>query len=51
MPDLDVAKVLHTKLLDPQGPPELGLRYLEAVRQDPRVSLYNFYGLAAEPAW
>jgi hypothetical protein len=44
------ATVLHRHLTDKFGPPELGLRYLNAIREDPAVALYTIYGFANEPA-
>lgn len=45
------AIALHRALTnpDPAFPVEFGLRYLEAIRQDPNVSLYNLYGRPEEP--
>jgi hypothetical protein len=44
------ATVLHRHLTDTFGPSELGLRYLNAIREDPAVALYTIYGFANEPA-
>ena len=45
---IETAAVLSRHLFDSPGPPECGERYLSAIAEDPRVSLYNLYGLASE---
>ena len=44
------ATVLHRYLTDISAQPELGVRYLNAIREDPAVALYTIYGFANEPA-
>jgi cold shock CspA family protein len=46
---LETIRVIHRHLTDKEGPAELGLRYLAATMEDPRVALYNLYGFADEP--
>jgi hypothetical protein len=46
----ETAVALHRHLTGADGPSEIGLRYLNAIREDPAVSLYALYGFADEPA-
>jgi hypothetical protein len=44
------ATVLHRHLTNEFASSELGLRYLNAIREDPAAALYTIYGFANEPA-
>jgi hypothetical protein len=46
----ETATILQHHLTDEFAPPELGLRYLNAIQEDPAVALYTIYGFANEPA-
>ena len=39
---------LHREIVAEQNAPEIGLRYLAAIKLDPAVALYNLYGFANE---
>ena len=43
---METAKTLHKYLIASDGPATMGQRYLQAIKEDPRVALYNLYGLA-----
>ncbi|HEV7589657.1 MAG TPA: hypothetical protein VGO40_16195 [Longimicrobium sp.] len=45
---LAAATALHDHLVRANGPREIGLRYLEAIREHPAVALYNLYGFGNE---
>ncbi|MCX6925897.1 MAG: hypothetical protein NT154_22225 [Verrucomicrobia bacterium] len=45
---LKIAAALHKHLADPNGPPEIGLRYLAAIKEEPSVAHFNLFGFANE---
>lgn len=46
----ETAVVLHRHLTASDAPSAIGLRYLNAIRDDAAVSLYTLYGFADEPS-
>jgi hypothetical protein len=44
----DAALALHEELSRKDGPAEIGLRYINAIRRNSAAALYNLYGFANE---